>query len=212
MKDRISTNPNRFKIAFEDSSLGNKWATLSLDDDPQEPGTPLNSTTLCNDSLLDSLGLPQNATPSEAMESLRDYNTLQIYKGQVINGVNDTIAGYGIIAIERMSSTIYKMHIECKITEGATGKGNVHWGINRDFIYNKFGILLQPLEGGYWNLNNLITDASLLGYGPCWASINQFWVPGRMYTLEGVVGAWPSNSFQKDLTISGDFYGEVTNS
>lgn len=211
MKDRVATKPNRFKLTFEDPSLGDKWATLSLDDEPTEVGTPLNSATLCNGILLESLGLAENATPTEAMTAIRDFNTVQTYKGQIINGVDDTVEGFGIVTVKRLSATLYELHVECKITKASSSSDNFSWGINRDFIYNSLQILLQPIEGGNWFVTSggFLAGVDAYGYGPCWTPINQFWVPSRMYTVEGGVGGWSSRVISLNTMISGTFYGTV---
>lgn len=216
MKDRQANKPNRFKIAFEDTSLGNKWATLTLDDEPTEVGTPLNSTTLCNGELLSSLSLAENATPSEAMEALRDYNTIQTYRGQLINSVSDTVAGLGAITIKRLTSTLCEIHVECRITQAATSSSDFNWGINVDFLNKAFPqLIFQPIEGGNWYImggtTSGMTPPDIYGYASIWlANNNKFWTPGRIYTSEGNPGAWASNVFNKDCVLSGTIYAEVS--
>lgn len=70
MKDRVSANPGRYKITFEDTALGTKHAVLELDDNPSVMGTPLNAATLCSNELLSSLGLDDNATPTDAFNAV----------------------------------------------------------------------------------------------------------------------------------------------
>lgn len=70
MKDRVSANPGRYKIIFENETLGTKYAVLVLDDNPSTMGTPLNAATLCNGEILTSLGLSEDATPSDAFNAI----------------------------------------------------------------------------------------------------------------------------------------------
>ena len=73
MKDRVATNPNRYKIEFE-GELGTQYGVLSLDDSPIEEGTVLNAQTLLSPSVIESLGLEAGAVPSDAFKQLNQNN------------------------------------------------------------------------------------------------------------------------------------------
>lgn len=70
MKDRVSGTPGRYKLVFEDSTLGTQHAVLQLDDSPVVEGTPLNTTTLLKSDVAQKAGYTNEATPSDIFEYL----------------------------------------------------------------------------------------------------------------------------------------------
>ena len=70
MKDRVSATPGRYKITFENEALGTEHAVLELDDNPSVMGTPLNAATLCSGEILTSLGLSEDAVPSDVFNAI----------------------------------------------------------------------------------------------------------------------------------------------
>ena len=65
MYDRVSNNPGRYKITFEDATLGEKYGVLELADDPTVEGTPLNAATLASIQTLLAAGLSSANTPND---------------------------------------------------------------------------------------------------------------------------------------------------
>lgn len=71
MKDRIANDPGRYKLEFE-GELGTQHAILSLDDNPVEEGTVINSTNMLGEEALTALGLDINAVPTDAFVNLNN--------------------------------------------------------------------------------------------------------------------------------------------
>lgn len=88
MKDRVATNPNRYKIEFE-GELGTQYGILSLDDSPIEEGTVLNAQNLLGSSAIESLGLNPSAVPTDAFKQLHQ-NTVDL-KDATDNSITDIL-------------------------------------------------------------------------------------------------------------------------
>lgn len=86
MYDRVSNNPGRYKITFEDADLGEKFGVLELADDPTVEGTPLNAATLASIQTLLAAGLSSANTPNDLFALL--VNNTKYDGGISVNSVN----------------------------------------------------------------------------------------------------------------------------
>ena len=68
MKDRTPRYPNRIKITHADGTV--ERVIWERDDDPVEPGTPLNKSTLLTNETGEMLGLDESGTVNDALQRI----------------------------------------------------------------------------------------------------------------------------------------------
>ena len=104
MRDRIAGSPGRYKLEFE-GDLGTQHAVLSLDDNPSVEGTVLNTKNLLSTNVAQTMGLSEEATPSDALSYLDnkvntlsdDFDVNSASTNAIIQGIQAELSSLPII-------------------------------------------------------------------------------------------------------------------
>lgn len=150
--------------------------------------------------------------------SLENEISIQHYhiSGQILNEQHSLIYGIGTADITIFHNTLAKIDINCKTSPIVNDNGTIDtdslftYGINRDIFTDSYGVpFITPLKGGsciILNASEGTLDNEGMGWGGSWQAIDQFWVPARVYTDDGIIGAWPASSM-KNKRLIGTCYG-----
>lgn len=133
--------------------------------------------------------------------------------GLIINGIDDTVAGYGNANILIYDNDMAEINFTATIDKvGNQDVANFRWGLNPELICSTSGASkITPITGG-----SLICFDSegkirpeLFGYGGSAEAGYGFWRPARVYTETGAIGAWASRMLPKGNMIIGTVYGTI---
>ena len=133
--------------------------------------------------------------------------------GFLVNAIAGEITGYGratIILRDGIAEIKFSVRIHTN-----DGPSTFTWGLNRDLLRTLLPNLptITPI-GNYSNLQFFAANGAvlidLMGYGAMVSADNQFWVPARMYQIDGSTGVWGSNQFPINSYITGTVYGAYT--
>ena len=133
--------------------------------------------------------------------------------GFLVNSLAGEITGYGratVILRDGIAEIKFSVRIHTN-----DGPATFNWGLNRDLLHTLLPDLptITPI-GNYSNLQffagtgDVLID--LMGYGAMASSSNQFWVPARMYQIDGSTGTWGTDRFPINSYITGTVYGVYT--
>lgn len=133
--------------------------------------------------------------------------------GFLVNSLAGEITGYGhatVILRDGIAEIKFSVRIHTN-----DGPATFNWGLNRDLLHTLLPNLpvITPI-GNYSNLQffagtgDVLID--LMGYGAMASSSNQFWVPARMYQIDGGTGIWGTDRFPINSYITGTVYGVYT--
>ena len=133
--------------------------------------------------------------------------------GFLVNSLAGEITGYGratVILRDGIAEIKFSVRIHTN-----DGPGTFNWGLNRDLLHTLLPNL--PVITPIGNNSNLQFFAGtgavlvdLMGYGAMASSVNQFWVPARMYQIDGSTGTWSTDRFPINSYITGTVYGAYT--
>lgn len=133
------------------------------------------------------------------------------YSGQILNAINSYMYGIGIANIIIFNNSLAKIEVNLLTSPIVNDDGTTnfdscfYYGIDQNIFKNNLNIpTITPIQGGSLliydaDTNSLNTTA--MGYGGCWQSINQRWVPARVYERIGTVGSWPISNMQNKRLI-----------
>lgn len=133
--------------------------------------------------------------------------------GFLINSLAGEITGYGRATVT-LKNGLAEIKFSARIHTN-TMTSTFSWGLNRDLLRTLIPSLPQitPID----NNSNLIffTPAGAafidnMGYGAMASGENQFWIPARMYRIDGSTGVWNSDQFPINSYITGTVYGIYT--
>ena len=133
--------------------------------------------------------------------------------GFLVNSLAGEITGYGRATVT-LRDGIAEIKFSVRIHTN-DGPATFNWGLNRDLLHTLIPDLptITPI-GNYSNLQffagtgDVLID--LMGYGAMASSSNQFWVPARMYQIDGSTGTWGTDRFPINSYITGTVYGVYT--
>ena len=133
--------------------------------------------------------------------------------GFLLNSIAGEITGYGrATVILRDGIAEIKFSVRIYTNDGPS---TFTWGLNRDLLHTLLPDL--PVITPIGNNSNLQFFAGtgdvlvdLMGYGAMASSANQFWVPARMYQIDGSTGTWGTDRFPINSYITGTVYGIYT--
>lgn len=133
--------------------------------------------------------------------------------GLLINSSAGEISGYGRATVT-LKDGVAEIKFSARIHTN-TMTSTFSWGLNRDLLRNLIPDLpvINPINT---NSNLLFFAANgtalvdLMGYGAMASGTNQFWIPARMYQINGGTGAWGSERFPVNSYITGTVYGIYT--
>ena len=156
----------------------------------------------------------EHGTPPEwKIVKLAADSTIYECSGFILNSVAGEISGYG-----RATVTLKDGRAEIKFSvriHTNDGPATFNWGLNRDLLHTLLPNL--PVITPIGNNSNLQYFAGtgdvlvdLMGYGAMASSSNQFWVPARMYQIDGSTGTWGTDRFPINSYITGTVYGVYT--
>ena len=133
--------------------------------------------------------------------------------GFLVNSIAGEITGYGratVILRDGIAEIKFSVRIHTN-----DGPATFNWGLNRDLLHTLLPNL--PVITPIGNNSNLQFFAGtgdvlidLMGYGAMASSSNQFWVPARMYQIDGSTGTWGTDRFPINSYITGTVYGIYT--
>ena len=133
--------------------------------------------------------------------------------GFLVNALAGEITGYGratVILRDGIAEIKFSVRIHTN-----DGPATFNWGLNRDLLHTLLPNL--PVITPIGNNSNLQFFAGtgdvlidLMGYGAMASSSNQFWVPARMYQIDGSTGTWGTDRFPINSYITGTVYGIYT--
>lgn len=133
--------------------------------------------------------------------------------GFLVNSLAGEITGYGratVILRDGIAEIKFSVRIHTN-----DGSATFNWGLNRDLLHTLLPNL--PVITPIGNNSNLQFFAGtgdvlvdLMGYGAMASSSNQFWVPARMYQIDGSTGTWGTSQFPINSYITGTVYGVYT--
>ena len=133
--------------------------------------------------------------------------------GFLLNALAGEITGYGratVILRDGIAEIKFSVRIHTN-----DGPSTFTWGLNRDLLHTLLPNLpvITPI-GNNSNLQFFAANGAvlidLMGYGAMVSADNQFWVPARMYQIDGSTGVWGSNQFPINSYITGTVYGVYT--
>ena len=133
--------------------------------------------------------------------------------GFLVNALAGEITGYGratVILRDGIAEIKFSVRIHTN-----DGPSTFTWGLNRDLLRTLLPNLpnITPI-GNNSNLQFFAANGAvlidLMGYGAMVSADNQFWVPARMYQIDGSTGVWGSNQFPVNSYITGTVYGVYT--
>ena len=133
--------------------------------------------------------------------------------GYLINSIAGEIEGYGRATVT-LKDGIAEIKFSARIHTN-TMSSTFRWGLNRDLLRTLLPNLpnITPI-GNYSNLQFFAGTGAvlvdLMGYGAMASADNQFWVPARMYQINGSTGVWGSDQFPTNSYITGTVYGIYT--
>jgi|GEM_PF-3909877 len=133
--------------------------------------------------------------------------------GYLINSIAGEIEGYGRATVT-LKDGVAEIKFSARIHTN-TMSSTFRWGLNRDLLRTLLPNLpnITPI-GNYSNLQFFAGTGAvlvdLMGYGAMASADNQFWVPARMYQINGSTGVWGSDQFPTNSYITGTVYGIYT--
>ena len=133
--------------------------------------------------------------------------------GYLINSIAGEIEGYGRATVT-LKDGVAEIKFSARIHTN-TMSSTFRWGLNRDLLRTLLPNLpyITPI-GNYSNLQFFAGTGAvlvdLMGYSAMASADNQFWVPARMYQINGSTGVWGSDQFPTNSYITGTVYGIYT--
>ena len=130
--------------------------------------------------------------------------------GCLVNSLAGEITGYGRATVT-LKDGVAEIKFSVRIHTN-DGPATFNWGLNRDLLHTLLPNLpvITPI-GNYSNLQFFAGTGAvlidLMGYGAMASSSNQFWVPARMYQIDGSTGTWGTDRFPINSYITGTVYG-----
>ena len=147
------------------------------------------------------------------IEKLATDSTVYECAGYLINSIAGEIEGYGRATVT-LKDGVAEIKFSARIHTN-TMTSTFRWGLNRDLLRTLLPNLpnITPI-GNYSNLQFFAGTGAvlvdLMGYGAMASADNQFWVPARMYQIDGSTGVWGSDQFPTNSYITGTVYGIYT--
>lgn len=133
--------------------------------------------------------------------------------GYLINSFEGEIEGYGRATVT-LKDGVAEIKFSARIHTN-TMTPTFNWGLNRDLLHILLPDLpvITPINTNS-NLQFFAANGTalidLMGYGAMASGENQFWIPARMYQLDGGTGIWSSDRFPVNSYITGTVYGTYT--
>lgn len=133
--------------------------------------------------------------------------------GFILNSLAGEITGYGratVILRDGIAEIKFSVRIH---TNNMTS--TFSWGLNSDLLHTLLPNLpiIYPVSTNS-NLQFFAATGAvlvdLMGYGAMASGENQFWIPARMYQIDGDTGIWGSDQFPINSYITGTVYGTYT--
>lgn len=133
--------------------------------------------------------------------------------GQIVDSATTgaTAAAIGTATVH-ISNHMARIDFFFKVTNANGSSSDFDWGISATALHqlNSNIPVITPIQGGYYytNQGNMI---EAVGYGNIWSPTanNTHWLPARIYTTSGDLGAWPTNMLRTDGLWFGCCYGTI---